>query len=89
MFLSTFSFSAIDDCKTDVYFGNGILTEEEAAENNAKLLSVAIKKKFYNGKTSEMKKYIGKVDYAYNSTFVSFHLSSGVTHSLVQTEKEL
>lgn len=68
IFLSSFIFSAIDDCKTDVYFGNGILTEEETAENNAKLLSVSIKKKFYNGKTPEMKKHIGKVDYAYNST---------------------
>jgi hypothetical protein len=58
----------IDEYKTDVYFGNGILTEKEDAKKNAKLLSVAIKIKFYNGKTSEMKKHIGKVDYAYNRT---------------------
>lgn len=65
IFLSSFVFSAIDDCKTDVYFGNGILTEEETAENNAFLLQESIEQKFglpyYN-------KHIGKVDYAYNST---------------------
>jgi hypothetical protein len=65
IFLSSFVFSAIDECKTDVYFGNGILTKEEDAEKNAGLLEEAIIKKFgidhYN-------QYIGKVDYAYNRT---------------------
>ena len=56
-------FSAIDEYKTDVYFGNGILTEEEDAEINAGILEDAIIEKmgspYYN-------KNIGKVDYAYN-----------------------
>ena len=58
----------IDEYKTDVYFGNGILTKEKTAIYNAGILEKAIKHKFYNGKTSEMKKHIGKVDYAYNRT---------------------
>ncbi len=32
IFLSSFVFSAIDECKTDVYFGNGILTKQQSAE---------------------------------------------------------
>ena len=58
----------IDEYKTDVYFGNGIVTKEKTAIYNAGILEEAIKHKFYNGKTSEMKKHIGKVDYAYNRT---------------------
>jgi len=30
--LTTFSFSSIADCKTDVYFGNGILSENSDAK---------------------------------------------------------
>ena len=57
------AFSAIDECKTDVYFGNGILTKEKDAKFNAEVvLKSAIIQKFsldyYN-------KHIGKVDYAY------------------------
>ena len=63
--ISTLVFSAINECKTDIYFGNGILTKEKDAIKNAGILRKAIKKKFgldyYN-------KHIGKVDYAYNST---------------------
>jgi len=70
IFLSSFLFSAIDECKTDVYFGNGILTKKESAIHNAGILRKAIKKKFgldyYN-------KHIGKVDYAYNSTWDRSH----------------
>lgn len=58
------AFSAINECKTDVYFANGILTEDEDAEKNAKLLDVKIKNKL--GKNYN--KQIGKVAYAYNST---------------------
>jgi predicted small integral membrane protein len=61
--ISTFAFSAIDECKTDVYFGNGILTKERDAKFNAEVVlkSAIIKKlgKDYN-------KRIGKVSYAYN-----------------------
>ncbi len=66
IFLSSFVFSAIDECKTDVYFGNGILTKQQSAIDNAGLLEEAIKLKFgidyYN-------KNIGKVSYAYISVF--------------------
>ena len=62
---SAFTELAIDECKTDVYFGNGILTEDWQAEDNAELLELALIEKFgidyYN-------KNIGKVDYAYNRT---------------------
>ena len=63
-------FSAIDECKTDVYFGNGILTKEKDAIDNALLLRDTIKQTFgldyYN-------RHIGKVDYAYNSTWDRSH----------------
>ncbi len=66
IFLSTFAFSAIDECKTDVYFGNGILTSPRQAFSNAEdVLKPAIIEKpslnYYNN-------HIGKVDYAYNTT---------------------
>ncbi len=63
--LTTLTFSAIDDCKTDVYFGNGILTKKEGAIDNALLLRKGIKQKFG---LPYFNKNIGKVDYAYNST---------------------
>ena len=63
---ASLAFSAtINECKTDVYFGNGILTEDTGAEKNAGIIEKAIKKKYgldyYN-------KHIGKVTYAYNQT---------------------
>ena len=64
--ISTFTLSAINECKTDVYFGNGILTDRETAKHNAfEVLKPAIIETFgldYHNK------HIGKVDYAYNST---------------------
>lgn len=56
----------IDECKTDVYFGNGILTSREAAIfNTDEILEPAIIEKFgidyYN-------KNIDEVSYAYNTT---------------------
>ena len=63
---ASLSFSAINECKTDIYFGNGILTKQQSAKDNAYLLEETIKQKFgldyYN-------KHIGNVDYAYNSTW--------------------
>jgi len=68
--LTGFAFTElfIDEYKTDVYFGNGILTEEQDAIDNADLLEKSIIKDIYNNNEDEMYKYIGKVDYAYNST---------------------
>lgn len=64
--LVSVAFSAIDECKTDVYFANGILTGPADAQFNTGLLEEEIKQKFgidyYN-------KHIGKVDYAYNHTY--------------------
>jgi hypothetical protein len=62
--ISTFAFSAIDECKTDVYFGNGILTKKRDAIKNAGILRKAIKQKL--GK--DYSKRIGEVSSAYNST---------------------
>ena len=63
--LSTLVFSAIDECKTDVYFGNGILTTPDASKSNTILLRDAIIEKFDK---DYFNKHIGKVDYAYNRT---------------------
>ena len=63
--LSSFAFpTIIDEYKTDVYFGNGILTEDEDAEINAGILEDAIIEKLGSLKSFN----IGKVDYAYNRT---------------------
>ncbi len=64
--LSSLTFSAIDECKTDVYFANGILTEIDDAQYNAeKVLEPAIIEEFG---IDYFNKNIGKVDYAYNRT---------------------
>ena len=64
-FLTLSAFSAIDERKIDVYFGNGILTEKDDSKKYARLVDESIKQKFsidyYN-------QHIGKVAYAYNST---------------------
>jgi len=69
----SFAFGTIDETKTDVYFGNGILTKEGDAEDNAKLLEKAIKKEIYGNNEDEMYKHIGKVYYAYNRTWDRSH----------------
>ena len=67
IFLSTFAFSAIDECKTDVYFGNGILTTPPQARYNAYVVLQSAVMSLY-GSEAEYKKHIGKVSYAYNRT---------------------
>ncbi len=71
VFLVSFAFCAIDEYRTDIYFGNGILTKERDAQYNAeKVLAPTIIEEFgldyYN-------RHIGKVDYAYNSTWDRSH----------------
>ncbi|MCH9812379.1 MAG: hypothetical protein K0U47_00350 [Epsilonproteobacteria bacterium] len=61
-------FSTINECKTDIYFANGILTKEQDAIRNTDLLEKTIR----NNNEQEMYKNIGKVDYAYNSTVGMF-----------------
>ena len=60
------AFSSIDECKTDVYFGNGILTTPDASKSNTILLRDTIIEKFG---LDYYRKHIGKVDYAYNHTY--------------------
>ena len=73
----------IDERKIDVYFANGIDTEEFEAINNAALLDSAIKEEM----PDVYEKYLddaeqgGKVGYSYNQTvnkgvdIFSFHIS--------------
>ncbi len=68
LFSFAFTELVIDECKTDVYFGNGILTKQQDAINNADLLEKSIRKEFYNNNKDEMYKQIGRVFYAYNRT---------------------
>jgi len=63
--ISSFAFSAIDECKIDVYYANGILTKEWQAQKNSELLEDAIKTKF---DIDYFKKHIGEVGYSYNQT---------------------
>ncbi|MFT7879340.1 MAG: RHS repeat-associated core domain-containing protein [Sulfurimonas sp.] len=63
------SFSAIDECKTDIYYGNGILAEDEDARKIVKdILRPNIQKERFNDDETEMKKHIGEVGYSYNQT---------------------
>ena len=62
----SFAFGTIDETKTDVYFGNGILMRERDAQYNSdKVLRPAIIEKFG---LDYYHKHIGKVSYAYNRT---------------------
>lgn len=79
---SSFAFSIVNESKVDVYFGNGILTKEGDAEDNAKLLEESIKQKY--GLTY-YKKHIGKVDYAYNSTWDRAH---DLLEAYIQLDRE-
>jgi hypothetical protein len=60
------SLSAINEYKTDVYFANGIFTENEDARKNARdILKSAIIEKYGD---NEYKRRIGEVGYSYNQT---------------------
>lgn len=56
------------ECKTDVYFANGILTNERNAAANMALLEKTIKKELYNSNDNLMKQSIGKFKRSYNQT---------------------
>jgi hypothetical protein len=58
-------FATIDECKTDIYFANGILTSPDGAKKSATLLRTTVIKKYG---LDYFKQHIGKVDYAYNTT---------------------
>lgn len=55
----------INECKTDVYWANGILTKQRTAIDNAGILEKAIIDKY---DTTYYTKKIGEVFYAYNQT---------------------
>ena len=79
--VSNFVFGAIDECKTDVYFGNGILTEKNDAIANTDILREAIIEKL--GGLKNFNKRIGRVDYAYNSTHTKlFDLAESLDQKL-------
>jgi len=77
LFTLTFAYASMDGCKTDIYFGNGILTEKKDARFNAGILRSALIDKFTIDYYYE---YINQVDYAYNSThgFVWDNLESAL-----------
>ena len=61
----------IDEYKTDVYFANGILTNEGNASANTQLLLRSIIDSRYNGSEDEFYRHIGSVTEAYNETHPS------------------
>ena len=73
--------------KTDIYFGNGILTIEIDAKKNSELLEKEIKDKIYNGNNTLFNKDINKVSYAYNQTKGFFYdvIESGLQKLLPES----
>ena len=69
LFVPLFVFAEIDECKTDIYFANGILTKQRTAIDNAGLLEDSIIETFGFAYYTQK---IGKVDYAYNHTIGFF-----------------
>jgi len=67
-FYPLFSFGAINEYLMDVYFANGILTDEGNATANTILLKRAIQKDTYNLNIKAYNEDIGNVLRAYNST---------------------
>ncbi len=60
------SFSAIDECKTDIYYANGILAKDEDVQKNVeKVLKPAIVELLG---ITEYNKRLGEVGYSYNQT---------------------
>ena len=76
----SFAFSAIDEYKIDVYFGNGILTTKKDAKFNAEVILKPEIISLYPT-LEDFKKHIGKVSYAYNETF---GFSQDITESVYQ-----
>ena len=67
-----FSFGAINEYLTDVYFANGILTDEGNATANTIILKRAIQKDTYNLNIKAYNEDIGDVFRAYNHTYTQF-----------------
>lgn len=56
------------ECKTDIYFANGILTDERNATKNTKLLRKRILLDIYGGNLNLFSLSIDKVERSYNQT---------------------
>uniref|UniRef100_UPI0025E15FE1 hypothetical protein n=1 Tax=Sulfurovum sp. TaxID=1969726 RepID=UPI0025E15FE1 len=63
-----FGTASINECLSDVYFANGVLTNEGNASANTDLLRKTILFDTYQGDFDKFSKQIGKVKEAYNST---------------------
>ena len=70
--LPLFAFGSVNECLTDVYFANGILTDEGNATANTILLKRAIQRDVYHLNIKDYNKNIGDVYKAYNSTHGSY-----------------
>ena len=81
LLLSLFFSSVTFANKTDIYFGNGILTIEKDAQMNSELLYDEIKANIYNGNKVSFEEDINKVSYAYNQTKGFFYVLSQVYKS--------
>ena len=82
LFYPIVSFADIDECKTDIYFANGIDTERFEAYNNSEyVLKPAIIDTTYKNNLNDYNREIGKVSYAYNQTNGKL---SDLTESLLQ-----
>ena len=57
-----------DECKTDVYYANGINTKEWEAQDSLTLLEKNVRIIIYDNNETEMSKHIGKFYLAYNQT---------------------
>lgn len=83
LMLSSFAFST-NECKTDVYFANGILTTPSQARYNAYVVLQSAVMSLY-GSEVEYKEHIGKVDYAYNRTLGRSH---DMLEAYIQLDRE-
>ena len=67
--LPLISVASVDESKTDVYFSNGVDTEDwEAWRSVNKVLRPAIEKEIYNNDITKRDQEIGKFDLLYNNT---------------------
>ena len=57
----------IDETKSDIYFANGVLTDDGNATKNLRLIRTTVKLKQYNGIASKMEKELN-FKKAYNQT---------------------
>lgn len=76
----------IDERKSDIYFANGVLTDEDSAEANLELIRTKIRLEQYGGSIIEMDKELN-FDTAYNQTFgfVDEDMGYGALRTFIKT----